>query len=57
MILLMHSMARKFDELALDGHNYSTWAMDVKISLAFHGIMVSLTPAEKEVAFLDIYKY
>jgi hypothetical protein len=26
-------MAREFEELVLDGHNYPTWAMDVKISL------------------------
>jgi hypothetical protein len=50
-------MAREFDELALDGHNYPTWALDVKISLAFHGIMVVLTPTERNAAFLDTYKY
>jgi hypothetical protein len=37
-------MAREFDELALDGQNYPTWALDVKISLAFRGIMATLTP-------------
>jgi hypothetical protein len=37
-------MAREFDELALDEHNYHTWALDVKISLAFRGIMTALTP-------------
>jgi hypothetical protein len=42
-------MAREFDELVLDEHNYPTWAMDVKISLAFRGIMTALTPpAERE---------
>jgi hypothetical protein len=42
-------MAHEFDELALDGHNYPTWALNVKISLAFHGIMATLTPsAERE---------
>jgi hypothetical protein len=52
------SMAREFDELALDGHNYPTWALDVKISSAFHGIMTALTPpTEREAAFLDTYKY
>jgi hypothetical protein len=51
-------MAREFDELALDGHNYSIWALDVKISLTFHGIIAALTPpAEREAAFLDTYKY
>jgi hypothetical protein len=51
-------MAHEFDELALDGHNYPTWALDVKISMAFHGIMAALTPpAEREATFLDTYKY
>jgi hypothetical protein len=51
-------MAHEFDELVLDGHNYPTWALDVKISLAFHGIMTALTPhAERERAFLDTFKY
>jgi hypothetical protein len=47
-------MAREFDELALDGHNYPTWALHIKISLAFHRIMAALTPpAEREATFLD----
>jgi hypothetical protein len=51
-------MAREFDELALDGHNYPTWALHIKISLAFHRIMAALTPpAEREATFLDTYKY
>jgi hypothetical protein len=51
-------MARKFDELALDGHNYLTWVLDIKISLAFYGILPTLIPpAEREATFLDIYKY
>jgi hypothetical protein len=51
-------MAHEFDELALDGHNYPTWALDVKISLAFRGIMAALTsPAERDATFLDTYKY
>jgi hypothetical protein len=51
-------MAREFEELALDGYNYPTWALYVKISLTFHGIMYALTPpAEREAAFLDTYKY
>jgi hypothetical protein len=29
------SMAHEFEELALDRHNYPTWALDVKISLPF----------------------
>jgi hypothetical protein len=42
-------MAREFDELAHDGHNYPTCALDIKISLVFCGIMAALTPpAERE---------
>jgi hypothetical protein len=52
------SMAREFEELVLDGHNYPTWALDVKINLAFHEILPALTPpTEREAAFLDTYKY
>jgi hypothetical protein len=51
-------MAHKFDELALDEHKYPTRALDVKISLTFHGIMISLTPpTERDTSFLDTYKY
>jgi hypothetical protein len=51
-------MAHEFDELTLNEHNYPTWALDVKISLAFHRIMTALTPpAKREAAFLDTYKY
>jgi hypothetical protein len=51
-------MAHEFDELILDGHNYPTWVLDVKIRLAFCGIMAALTPpVEREAAFLDTYKY
>jgi hypothetical protein len=53
-------MAREFDELAHDGHNYPTCALDIKISLVFCGIMAALTPPaerEREASFLDTYKY
>jgi hypothetical protein len=32
-------MTREFEELALDEHNYPTWVMNVKISLALGGCM------------------
>jgi hypothetical protein len=31
-------MTHEFEELALDGYNYPTWAIDVKISLTFRGM-------------------
>jgi hypothetical protein len=37
-------MAHEFMELALDGHNYPTWAMDVKISLTFRGMYEAIIP-------------
>jgi hypothetical protein len=30
-------MTHEFEKLALDGHNYPIWAMNVKINLALHG--------------------
>jgi hypothetical protein len=51
-------MAHEFDEVALDCHNYPTWALDVKISLTFREIMADLTPpTDREAVFLDTYKY
>jgi hypothetical protein len=51
-------MPREFEELAFDGHNYPTWALDVKISLAFRGILLPLSPPmDREGAFLDTFKY
>jgi hypothetical protein len=37
-------MTHEFEELALDGHNYPTWAMNVKISLAFRGMYEAIVP-------------
>jgi hypothetical protein len=37
-------MACKFEELVLDGHNYPTWVMDIKISLTFSGIYEVVVP-------------
>jgi hypothetical protein len=38
------SMAHQFKELALDEHNYLTWALDVKINLPFCGILAAIGP-------------
>ena len=37
---------KEFEELALDGHNYPTWAMDVKISLSSRGVAAALISPE-----------
>ncbi|XP_020172995.1 uncharacterized protein [Aegilops tauschii subsp. strangulata] len=38
--------AKEFEELVLNGHNYPTWAMDVKISLASRGIARAIQDPE-----------
>jgi hypothetical protein len=51
-------MTREFEEFALDGHNYPTWAMDVKISLALRGVYEAiLISEERTVPLLDPFKY
>jgi hypothetical protein len=51
-------MAHEFEELALDGHNYPTWAMDIKISLTLRGMYVGITPpAERQHELLPTYEY
>jgi hypothetical protein len=37
-------MSHELEELALDGHNYPTWAMDVKINLALRGMHEAIIP-------------
>jgi hypothetical protein len=42
----------------LDGYNYPTWAMDVKISLILCGVYEAiLPPKERNVSLLDPFKY
>jgi len=44
------ALAREFDELALDGHNYPTWASDIKINFASRGLLAHINePIEGEV--------
>jgi hypothetical protein len=51
-------MTHEFEELNLDGHNYPTWAMDVKISLALRGVYEAIIPSEERtVPLLDPFKY
>jgi hypothetical protein len=51
-------MTREFEELALDGQNYSTWEMYIKISLTLCGMYeVIVPPAERIVQLLESYKY
>jgi hypothetical protein len=48
-------MTREFKELALDGHNYPTWAIDVKISLALRGVCEAILPPEERTVPLLIH--
>lgn len=49
---------KEFDTLALDGHNYPTWAMDVKVSLASRGILAAIqAPHEEAGPLQDQIKY
>jgi hypothetical protein len=52
------NMTREFEELVLDWHNYPTWTMDVKISLALCGMYEAIVPpADRNVPLLEVYKY
>ena len=44
---------KEFDLLALGGHNYPTWAVDVKVSLASRGLYRVVLPPEEGVAPLE----
>jgi hypothetical protein len=51
-------MTREFEEIGLDGHNYPTWAMDIKISLTFCGMYEAIvSPSERIMPLLEPYKY
>jgi hypothetical protein len=51
-------MTCEFEELTLDGHNYLTWAMDLKISLALREMYEAIIPPTKRiVSLLEPHKY
>jgi hypothetical protein len=50
-------MTHEFEKLALDGHNYPTWAMNVKISLSLRGVYEAILPYEERIVpLLDSFK-
>jgi hypothetical protein len=52
------SHQRKFDAFALDGHNFPTWAMDLKVSLSLRGMLKAIeAPKEGEAALPEPNKY
>ena len=49
---------KEFAELAVDGSNYLTWAMDVKINLTAKGLNSAITtPAQGTASVTDIIRY
>jgi hypothetical protein len=51
-------MTHEFEELALDGHNYPTCVMNVKISLALRGVYEEILSLEdRTVPLLEPFKY
>jgi hypothetical protein len=51
-------MAHEFEEQALDGQNYPTWAMDIKIVLTLRGMYEAiLPPTGRVVELTDQYTY
>jgi hypothetical protein len=51
-------MSCEFEELVPDGHNYPTWVMDVKISLALRGMYeVIVPPIDRQQELPPTHKY
>jgi hypothetical protein len=49
---------REFAELALDGLNFPTWALDLKVSLSLRRLYSAITTPQEGVAPLtDNFKY
>ena len=44
---------KEFDEVALDGSNYPTWASDIKISLASRGLSATIQEPQDGVVVQD----
>lgn len=59
MAITCRTMApHEFEVLALDGHNYPIWAMDIKVGLATHGLYHTIdNPAENAEPIIDQHKY
>jgi uncharacterized membrane protein YjjP (DUF1212 family) len=51
------AMAKEFDELAIDGHNYPTWASDIKINFASCGLLPYLSEPTASVALYEQKKF
>jgi hypothetical protein len=51
-------MTCEFENLAIDGHNYPTWAMDINISLTLRGMYKAIvSPADRQQELPPTHKY
>ena len=48
---------KEFEELALDGSNYPSWASDIKIAIASRGLLATIEPAQAGVVLQDKQVY
>jgi hypothetical protein len=44
---------REFDELAVDGSNYPTWASNIKVALASHSLLATIQAPQTGVVLTD----
>ena len=52
------SSKKEFSELTLDGHNFPTWVMDLKVSLSLRGIYKAIdTPKQGDAPLSQPSKY
>jgi hypothetical protein len=49
--------AKHFDEPAIDGHNYPTWASDIKINFASRGFLPYISEPTKGVVLDEQKKF
>jgi hypothetical protein len=45
-------VTKEFESLALDGRNFPTWVMDLKVSLSLLGMYKAIAPPQQRVASL-----
>jgi hypothetical protein len=48
---------KEFEELALNGSNYPTWASDIKIALASHSLLATIQEPQTRVVLRDKHTY
>ena len=48
---------KEFEELALNGSNYPTWASDIKIALASQGLLAIIQEPQARVVMQDKHTY